>query len=331
MKLPTARAALLAAALFVLAVPSGAAVCKYNELRLHKFTQEVVLDSGGAGCDFTTFSSAFTYITAQPRSITSPWKVTVKPGVGYTESSISVPTYTNVEGEPDIDSPSTTYLGQPKFVGTATTGALVTMGDFSSWEGVAVSPGATTMTGAVKAFDTTGVTASIAETLITVPATLADTQNVYGVYNGAAGAVTLMHVNFLSVGTRTKAWGLLNLGESADVWGGHWAGSASQLMMFQNNSSGKTLRLTGVQIDALAGGVDVTNTAGTLRTFSTPYATATGTITNATLRAAVLYVAACTPASATAACTAGQVCLDAGFVYFCSATNTWTRGALATW
>jgi hypothetical protein len=38
-----------------------------------------------------------------------------------------------------------------------------------------------------------------------------------------------------------------------------------------------------------------------------------------------------TPATATAAGTAGDICWDSGFVYVCVATNTWKRSALATW
>lgn len=38
-----------------------------------------------------------------------------------------------------------------------------------------------------------------------------------------------------------------------------------------------------------------------------------------------------TPASASAACTTGQMAWDSGFVYVCVATNTWKRTALATW
>jgi hypothetical protein len=38
-----------------------------------------------------------------------------------------------------------------------------------------------------------------------------------------------------------------------------------------------------------------------------------------------------TPASAAAACTAGQTAFDADFIYRCVATNTWKRAALSTW
>lgn len=38
-----------------------------------------------------------------------------------------------------------------------------------------------------------------------------------------------------------------------------------------------------------------------------------------------------TPASSSAPGTAGQVQFDTGFAYFCVATDTWLRVAIATW
>ena len=38
-----------------------------------------------------------------------------------------------------------------------------------------------------------------------------------------------------------------------------------------------------------------------------------------------------TPASATAAGTAGEIAWDASYIYVCTATNTWKRAALSTW
>lgn len=38
-----------------------------------------------------------------------------------------------------------------------------------------------------------------------------------------------------------------------------------------------------------------------------------------------------TPASATEACTAGQIAWDSGFIYVCVATDTWKKAAIATW
>ncbi len=44
-----------------------------------------------------------------------------------------------------------------------------------------------------------------------------------------------------------------------------------------------------------------------------------------------LRLATATPASATAAGTAGEICWDANYLYVCTATNTWKRTAIATW
>lgn len=38
-----------------------------------------------------------------------------------------------------------------------------------------------------------------------------------------------------------------------------------------------------------------------------------------------------TPASSSATCTTGQIAWDSGFVYVCTATNTWKRATIATW
>jgi len=54
------------------------------------------------------------------------------------------------------------------------------------------------------------------------------------------------------------------------------------------------------------------------------------TALNATL-SGKLYVAQQTPASATATCTINQFAYDTGFVYVCTATDTWKRATIATW
>ncbi|TXH54399.1 MAG: hypothetical protein E6Q97_11050 [Desulfurellales bacterium] len=45
----------------------------------------------------------------------------------------------------------------------------------------------------------------------------------------------------------------------------------------------------------------------------------------------VIINASKTPASASATGTTGMVCWDSGYVYVCTATNTWKRAAIATW
>jgi len=56
------------------------------------------------------------------------------------------------------------------------------------------------------------------------------------------------------------------------------------------------------------------------------YNASTGTLT-----ATALIVATSTPASASATGTAGTIAWDTGYIYICTATNTWERVAIATW
>jgi len=64
---------------------------------------------------------------------------------------------------------------------------------------------------------------------------------------------------------------------------------------------------------------------------ATPAAITGTTIVGTTITATTLITATHTPASSSAAGVAGTVAWDAGFLYVCSATNTWLRVAIATW
>lgn len=57
-----------------------------------------------------------------------------------------------------------------------------------------------------------------------------------------------------------------------------------------------------------------------------------GTITAAaTSAASARWTAPPVPATAAAAGTTGDIAWDTGFIYVCTATNTWKRVAIATW
>jgi hypothetical protein len=45
----------------------------------------------------------------------------------------------------------------------------------------------------------------------------------------------------------------------------------------------------------------------------------------------VVPVKVAAPASASSTCTTGQIAFDSSYAYFCTATNTWLRAAIATW
>ena len=69
----------------------------------------------------------------------------------------------------------------------------------------------------------------------------------------------------------------------------------------------------------------------------TGYVSNTGTIgaTSVQVTGAIvgasLQLSPTTPASSSAACTSGQIAADSGYVYVCTATNTWKRAALTSW
>lgn len=64
---------------------------------------------------------------------------------------------------------------------------------------------------------------------------------------------------------------------------------------------------------------------------SGPEAGGTGTLRHHRLIGTTIGVPSTTPASASAAGVAGTVTWDSGFIYVCTATNTWKRVAIATW
>jgi len=69
---------------------------------------------------------------------------------------------------------------------------------------------------------------------------------------------------------------------------------------------------------------NVTGTAATVTTAAQPTITSLGTLTS-------LKLATSTPAEASATGTIGTIAWDTGYIYVCTATNTWERVAIATW
>jgi hypothetical protein len=84
--------------------------------------------------------------------------------------------------------------------------------------------------------------------------------------------------------------------------------------------------VTGNVTGNLTGNVtgNTSGTAATVTTPAQPAITSVGTLTS-------LKVATSTPASASATGTAGTIAWDTGYVYVCTATDTWERVAIATW
>ena len=69
---------------------------------------------------------------------------------------------------------------------------------------------------------------------------------------------------------------------------------------------------------------NVSGSAATVTAAAQTAITSLGTLTS-------LKLATSTPASASAAGTMGTIAWDTGYIYVCTATNTWKRVAIATW
>ena len=89
-----------------------------------------------------------------------------------------------------------------------------------------------------------------------------------------------------------------------------------------NVTGNVTGNLTGNVTGNVTG--NTSGTAATVTTYAQPAITSLGTLTS-------LKLATSTPASASATGTIGTIAWDTGYIYVCTATNTWERVAIATW
>lgn len=360
------RAGLVAAALFLAAVPGLAAgLCSPTLLKTERVSRVLTVDGTGTDCSYYTLDGALAYVTAQTRSATRPWFVLVKPGkdnstYNYTGATFAVPSWTTVVWVSANNRPTVRLTG--------VTGSLVTLGTGSALENIVLSAGGTAATsGAVKVVATTGTSASLTNVSIAVGSTFGDAQNVDLVSNDA-GTLALTNVDFSKTGTATKVRFLVNgaAGTAVTASGGTWTAGTSQAKGAENLNAAGTMALSAVTI-ATAATADLAGTTGPITYGNMALPTSSGTVTGtaaptATLAAAATALAAngancsagsaplgvsaagaaesCTayqaaqvamPVNANDACVAGTFSVDASFAAFCVATNTWVRVAVATW
>jgi hypothetical protein len=130
----------------------------------------------------------------------------------------------------------------------------------------------------------------------------------FSVENAAGSSNTRIFTNFLTVSGSTN--------QTSGTWslnsGGVSINNAAQFN-FSSTGTANTSIDTGLTRSA-AGVVKVTNGSS-----------GDGTISGQ------LRAVGTAPASATATGTAGDIRYDTGFIYVCTATNTWKRAAITTW
>lgn len=146
-----------------------------------------------------------------------------------------------------------------------------------------------------------------------------------------AGSTITSDVNFYASDTSqgTNNIGLQsNLNAGANKWNIYATGSAinhfNGAVLIGSTTDNGTDKL---QITGSAKVTGAFNATGNTTIGGTLDVTGQATLAGDNLR----ITTAKTPASATAAGTAGQICWDASYLYVCTATNTWKRAALTTW
>lgn len=335
----------IAALTLFLALCAGslsAQVLPSNNLLVAKKNRIVVVDSSGVSGDFKTLAAAFAWVSAQTRSLWEQWVVYVRPGklqtgnVNYIETTpLVVPTYTSVIGVPTQDLASyNSYSGQPVIGLSGTSGALVTLSTNSSVNGLTLLANTSSLTGALKVLSTGGTGAWVTNTTVIVNGTVPDTQAVTIVSNDS-GALYLKNVSTARFNTATLSVSVQNNTTSGIVAElGRWEGGTSQADLVKSTASGG-VRLRGVRLSTSTTN-QLNTSAGDIYLEFTPIAKApvvsgSGTVTYADVSAGKLFVVTQTPASASATCRVGQIAWDSGYVYVCTATDTWKRAAIATW
>jgi hypothetical protein len=128
----------------------------------------------------------------------------------------------------------------------------------------------------------------------------------------------------------------LTLGYNGGVWGGFTVAAGTLALANSASNYIVALRSTG----AISSSTATTNWLDTLLYARVYLATTSGGVITVLANHRVGEFGALgfprtikegTPATAASAGVKGTVLFDAGFVYICTATNTWVRAALSTW
>jgi hypothetical protein len=298
------------------------------------FYHVVTVDPGGSG-DFQDISEAFAFVASQNPTFASRWTIRIYPGdanvatgsFSYSESALTTPPFTTVQGEIATNGDELGFTGQVWVKLTAASGAALTLSPGFSLVnlGFYYSGPQTAAVSVVSA--PAGVDGSIHNCQIFAnPGSDSHALDLLSVTGGFLYAREL-HTFRPFTGT---------LSRNIKVTGGALVLFDSRIYPGANQPiavevTGGTVLVYGGRINENAT-TEFARTGGTLQIEGFTYATESGAINHGTLRGDKLFVhTQQTPASATAPCATGEWTADASFIYVCIATNTWKRAALAGW
>jgi hypothetical protein len=259
------------------------------------FSRQVAVDSGGFG-DFTTLSAALEFVATQPRTDLSRWLVQIYPGVPaagglsqYEEISVSIPSFTTVEGVVGGwtngkilgDVPTVRLLGTSGSLVTADEGAVVVNIDWFD---------NTPTMAAVKIFSALGnvVTTNMS---VRVAPTVTDAFAIDMVSMENKGSLSATNLNVMRTDANTKTRGLVSqLGsQGAALYGGRLRSGLGSPALVENLAA-STLQLFGTRLEGGAA-YDVKKTGtGSVITQGVSYASDSGNVSNGVLRGDAIIV-----------------------------------------
>ena len=324
-----------------------------RHLTTTRFTRIVVVDSSGGG-DYKKLSDALAYIAAKDssqRNWTSRWTVLVYPGqqgstapaaVGfnYTETTLTIPAYTEVLGFPTgRNDPISWTGGTPVIELRATSGTLIKLGGGSALTNLQFF-WMQTPTAAVTALDHTtvpdndpvnhnvsslGELTNVSFNLLGINASFP----VDGITESSGGL--LVHDGGVLISGSTAGRTVVNAGSNAyqglSLYGGRYAGAGGCAALIANAGASALKLFAGVRIDAGCANDLVRTGAGAIEVHGgITYGPASGTITHGTVHLpfGTSNPATCSPGAAFVNTTSGAEKICA-----CTATNTWRCAPLS--
>ncbi len=357
---------LVLAVLLVLSVLSAAAqyprptrrpVSTYEitkHLTTTRFTRIVVVDSSGGG-DYKNLSEALAYVASKKsteRNWTTRWTILVYPGqrgstdpnvygYNYSETSLTIPAYTEVMGfSTGHSSPIGWMGGTPVIELRATSGTLVKLAGGSSLTNLQFF-WAQTPAAAVKAIDHTTVpdidpashNVSWLGELTNVSFSLVSQSNAFpvdGITESSGGLV--VYGGGVMIDGSTAGRTVVNAGTVAgmgiSLYGGRYAGSGIGCTALMANTAAGSLKLfAGVRIDTGCTNDFVRTGTGSIEVDSgTSYIRASGTITHGIVHLpfGTPNPPVCSPGAAFVNTTSGAEKICA-----CIAVNTWRCAPLS--
>lgn len=243
-------------------------------------------------------------------------------GVHYEEATLSVPTWTTVQG---ISAPwhnGNDQTGRAVIQMTGTTGDLVTLGQGASLMNLYIkAKTGQAATGAVNLVKiTSSSTSGLTNIQVVIPSTFIGFEvHAYDVTGSIAG----IHLGASS--STANVTGLYFSGSGAGTLYGGVVSSAAGTGLV--NAGSGTVRLFGTRFSSATALTDIVGTSGTTEIFGVDYLTESGTVTGKPVRTDSLVLSQATTVSAPAA---GVIKIGTGLRFTTSASAPYTCDATAT-